>query len=297
MRGGAVLAMILVALSGSGLAAQTPPPAPPDLSQAPRPQPKPQIPEASEAPAPPADKPAVSHDGLAAKGAPAASPALDYSTGTPVDDQPKAAPDAAPAAPEQPLHTSLRESDFDYSACLLMLHTLGTSYAPEAAITEADNRDCGIDRPVRITEILPGITLQGAPVMRCDTARHLAFWLKDFVQPASRLLPGAPRLREIAPGSTYQCRGVVGNQTTANVSEHALGNAFDIAALIFDDGQTLSVAPRQDSGDMTEAFQAAIRGTACMYFTTVLGPGSNAAHDDHLHLDIKVRKNGYRLCQ
>ena len=42
---------------------------------------------------------------------------------------------------------------------------------------------------------------------------------------------------------------------------------------------------------------AAIRGAACLYFTTVLGPGSNAAHDDHLHLDVKARNGGYRICE
>ncbi|MEG4644742.1 extensin family protein [Paracoccus sp. APAP_BH8] len=28
-----------------------------------------------------------------------------------------------------------------------------------------------------------------------------------------------------------------------------------------------------------------------------LGPGANAAHVDHLHLDIKARRGGFRLCQ
>ncbi|MFD2843675.1 extensin family protein [Paracoccus cavernae] len=29
----------------------------------------------------------------------------------------------------------------------------------------------------------------------------------------------------------------------------------------------------------------------------MLGPGTNAAHDNHLHLDIKARKGGFRICQ
>ncbi|MEO6301119.1 MAG: extensin family protein, partial [Paracoccaceae bacterium] len=32
-------------------------------------------------------------------------------------------------------------------------------------------------------------------------------------------------------------------------------------------------------------------------FSTVLGPGSNTSHDDHLHLDIMARDNGFRLCE
>lgn len=81
------------------------------------------------------------------------------------------------------------------------------------------------------------------------------------------------------------------------MSEHALGNAFDVAGFGLSDGSTLAVAPRADRGDMTAAFQNAVQATACLFFTTVLGPGSNAAHDNHLHLDIKARKGGLRLCQ
>ncbi|MFD0463084.1 extensin family protein [Microvirga aerilata] len=45
------------------------------------------------------------------------------------------------------------------------------------------------------------------------------------------------------------------------------------------------------------AFQAAVQKAACPIFTTVLGPGSDAAHGDHLHLDLRQRKGDYRICQ
>ncbi|AGT10121.1 extensin family protein [Paracoccus aminophilus] len=293
----ASLTLAAALLSGGALAESKPPERPAPVEAAPedatptetsaRPPQKPEPPAPEE---PTADKPAPA----AAATAPATTDATASAPETPAPDDATAKPDisAAPA-----LRSTLRESDFDQSACLLTLFTLGTGYEELPAISEADNRDCGIDRPVRITEILPGIALDGAPVMRCDTARHLAFWLRDSVRPASAFLPGAPRLTGIEPGSTYQCRGVVGGQSTATVSEHALGNAFDIAAFRFDDGTRLEIAPRQDKGSIDEAFQAAIRGTACLWFTTVLGPGANAAHDNHLHLDIKARKGGFRICQ
>ena len=90
---------------------------------------------------------------------------------------------------------------------------------------------------------------------------------------------------------------MVGNGTPQNLSEHAVGNAIDIAALGFDDGSRIEIAPPGDRGDMAVAFQNAVQGAACLFFSTVLGPGSNAAHDDHLHLDIKARRGGFRLCQ
>jgi hypothetical protein len=42
-----------------------------------------------------------------------------------------------------------------------------------------------------------------------------------------------------------------------------------------------------------------LRTSACGYFTTVLGPGSNAAHKNHLHFDLGQHgKSGkYRICE
>lgn len=208
---------------------------------------------------------------------------------------------AAPEPPEEPkgppIRETLRESDFDYSACLLALHDLGSTYEELPAISPPDQRDCGIARPVRVTEILPGVTLQGGAEMRCDTARSLGFWMRDFVRPAAARLPGAPRLSGVQLGTTYDCRGRVGDAADAKLSEHAFGNAIDISAFTFADGPTLPVEPRQDSGDLVESFQRAVRGAACLEFTTVLGPGANESHNDHLHLDLAARKGGWRLCQ
>lgn len=194
-----------------------------------------------------------------------------------------------------PAHQALRETDFDFSACQLAFYLLGGKAEPAPAVSDDSNRDCGIDRPLMVHEVLPGVTLNGTPLMRCRTAYALARWMRDFVQPAATRLPGAPRVTALEPGSTYQCRGMIGSGSDA-ISEHALGNAFDIAAFDFDDGSHLEVAPLDD-GSAQQAFLAAVRGAACMDFATVLGPGSNAAHEDHLHLDIKARRNGYRVCE
>ncbi|MDN3713202.1 extensin family protein [Paracoccus cavernae] len=197
--------------------------------------------------------------------------------------------------PMRPLPDGLRGSDLGHSACLLTLYLMGARYSEEPAITE-ENPDCGIARPISVSQILPGVTLDGDPVMRCETARQLAFWLNGTVLPATRFLDGAPRLAAIAPGSTYQCRGVIGTQSSANVSEHALG--------------MLSTSPPSPSTTAKATRSRRVRttaiwprpfwprsGGACLYFTTVLGPGTNAAHDNHLHLDIKARKGGFRICQ
>uniref|UniRef100_UPI0025FFD818 extensin-like domain-containing protein n=1 Tax=uncultured Paracoccus sp. TaxID=189685 RepID=UPI0025FFD818 len=214
----------------------------------------------------------------------------------PTEAQPDPAPVFGPPAP--PRWFGLRESDQDYAACKLALSFLGTVYSEEPAITDPADPDCGIARPVRVDRILPDLVLEGGAVMRCDTARALGFWARDFLRPASLMLPGAPRVTGLQLGTTYDCRARIGTGADQpKLSEHALGNAIDIAAFVLDGTDPLVVQPRTDTGDLAEAFQRTARAAGCLFFTTVLGPGSNEAHDDHLHLDLAARRGGWRLCQ
>lgn len=256
--------------------------------------------------APPAPQPPVAAEADTARspGSPKAdaAPSLGAKppTADPAQSQGALIPPEPPAPPVPlgpPVPETLRETDFDHAACRLELRRLGAVYREIPAITDPAQRDCGIARPLELTEILPGIALEGGAAMRCDTARALAHWMRDVVVPAAGHLPNSPRLTTLALGTTYHCRGVVGNGTPRNLSEHAVGNAIDIAAFGFDDDSRIEIAPPGDRGDMAVAFQNAVQGAACLFFSTVLGPGSNAAHDDHLHLDIKARRGGFRLCQ
>lgn len=213
-------------------------------------------------------------------------------------DEPAPATQAMFGPPSPPLWWQQRETDQEYAACKLSLALLGTTYSEEPMVTDAENRDCGIGRPLRVAAILPDLTLAGGAVMRCDTARALGFWARDFLRPAAATLSGSPRLTGLQLGTTYDCRGRVGTGSGApKLSEHARGNAIDIMAFLLDGDVVLPVTPREDSGDRAEAFQRAARGSACLFFTTVLGPGTNAAHADHLHLDMAQRNRGWRLCQ
>lgn len=200
--------------------------------------------------------------------------------------------------PPPPEWWQLRETDQQLAACRLALSLLGTVYAQADPIIDPQVHDCGIARPVEVKEILPGLHLEGGAMMRCDTARALGFWARDFLLPAAATLPGSPRVTGLVLGTTYDCRGRIGDGgTSENLSEHAHGNAIDIAGFRMTDGSSVPVMPRAGSGDRTEAFQRAVRSAACLYFPTVLGPGSNDAHDDHLHLDMAERRGGWRLCE
>ena len=73
--------------------------------------------------------------------------------------------------------------------------------------------------------------------------------------------------------------------------------AVTIAYLLaLESANDLAIAPREKDSSLEGAFQRAVVATACLYFTTVLDPGSDAAHETHLHLDVKARRNGYRFC-
>lgn len=233
---------------------------------------------------------------LASDDDPAQTPATDIGNANTVPGlpDPGVESDAVPVLP--PAWEALAEDDFTFQSCLLGLTMLGVKYDVQPALTSPEDRDCGIARPVSVSQIQPGIEIRGDPLMRCDAARQLALWTRAELLPAASRLPGSPRPTALLPGSTSECRARVGGSSD-RLSEHALGNAFDLSAIEFDNGEAMTVSPKNDSGTIEEAFQKAIRYGGCLYFTTVLGPGSNASHDDHLHFDIIARKNGWRLCE
>ena len=190
----------------------------------------------------------------------------------------------------------LRVDDGAYAACLMALDNLGVQYVEaEPVLTEADV-DCGILRPLTVTNIGSGVAISPPATLRCETTEALALWVTDFVIPASKRLSDRGALNVIENGSGYICRRR-NNLPDGKLSEHAFGNAFDVMAFQFEDGSRIAIKPREADGTMEEAFQDAVRASACLNFSTVLGPGSNSTHADHLHLDIIERSSGYRICE
>ena len=154
---------------------------------------------------------------------------------------------------------------------------------------------CGWPRPLNLETAGKKVRVTGDPQVRCEVALALAKWSREVVKPAARL-----HLQEdvskILISTSYQCRRR-NNALTGKVSEHGFANGVDVMGFELKDGRKVLIAPRPDSTDPARAFQAAVRGGSCAYFTTVLGPTTNAAHANHLHLDLAIRRGGYRLCQ
>lgn len=179
-------------------------------------------------------------------------------------------------------------------ACEKRIADLGVKFK----VLEAENGEgaCGVAYPIAIEELPDNITVQPDTALNCNAVEALAGWVEHSVVPAVGAWDSGKKLTSISQASTYVCRGR-NNQKDAKISEHAKGNAIDIAALEFSDGSSLKIEPRDRKGSDEEAFQKAVRFGACLHFTTVLGPGSDAFHNDHLHLDVAERRGGYRLCR
>ncbi|SDY86817.1 extensin family protein [Citreimonas salinaria] len=182
------------------------------------------------------------------------------------------------------------------AACRAELESLGVTFKQIDPIRDEGDADCGILAPLDVTGLPGGVALEPAGQMRCDTALSLARWIENHVLAAADRLPERGKLTAIDQGGTYVCRRR-NNLPEGELSEHAFGNAVDVMAFRFAEGDPIPVQPRERDGTMAEAFQDAVRATACLQFTTVLGPRSDASHADHLHLDVKDRRNAFRLCQ
>jgi hypothetical protein len=81
----------------------------------------------------------------------------------------------------------------------------------------------------------------------------------------------------------------------ARISEHAFGNALDISAFTLADGRRITVKGGWNGLPEEQGFLRDIQGAACDQFTTVLAPGSNVYHYDHMHVDLMRRSSG-RAC-
>lgn len=121
------------------------------------------------------------------------------------------------------------------------------------------------------------------PQMTCPVAAGMELWLEGDVQPLAEEILGS-RVARIEQLGTYSCRRMYGD-SGAPWSEHATGNAIDIAAFQLDDGRRISVLNDWDSQGTEGSFLRAVRDAACASFGTVLSPDYNAAHADHFHLD------------
>jgi hypothetical protein len=100
----------------------------------------------------------------------------------------------------------------------------------------------------------------------------------------------------VQTGPGFECRNV-NRSPSGKLSAHAEGLAIDTASFELVDGTRLSVKPGGPAAG--QAVLDTVRQAGCGWFTTILGPGSDAAHGDHLHVDVQRHGSSdrYRICQ
>jgi hypothetical protein len=148
----------------------------------------------------------------------------------------------------------------------------------------------------------PMVTASAGPVevkppatLACPIVSALDKWISAAVQPAALKWFRQPVV-EIKQISSYSCRGMNGNPN-AHISEHAFGNALDIAEFDLADGHRISVQYGWHGTPEEQGFLHDVQSAACQEFTTVLAPGANVYHYNHIHVDL-MRHAGRRfICE
>jgi hypothetical protein len=129
-------------------------------------------------------------------------------------------------------------------------------------------------------------------VLRCTMAEAIVDWVRDDLAQLAAFNLGS-RLRSVRNFAAYHCRSR-NNIIGAMMSEHGKGNAIDVRSITLVNGQTVDPTDVHVSQDFREEWKRSV----CARFSTVLGPGSDGYHENHIHVDLMERRNGYRaMCQ
>jgi hypothetical protein len=141
---------------------------------------------------------------------------------------------------------------------------------------------CGYPDGVRLRS--EAVNYGGPVLLRCPAAVALVMWERNMLQPAAQEAFGRPAAA-VQTFGTYACRNIY-HRENARRSQHALANAVDVAGVTVAGGQSVSVLRDWKDDGAKGTFLRRIRNGACGLFGTVLSPDYNAAHADHLHLDM-----------
>jgi hypothetical protein len=128
------------------------------------------------------------------------------------------------------------------------------------------------------------------PPTTCAVAIALELWRRDTLEPEARAIfgTGVDRIEHLG---AFSCRRLYG-RGEGPWSEHASGNAIDIAAFVLADGTRISVLEHWQGEGPRARFLRRVRDGSCHVFSTTLSPDYNAAHRDHFHLDMAGRWGG-----
>jgi hypothetical protein len=134
------------------------------------------------------------------------------------------------------------------------------------------------------------VVIAPSATLRCAMALAVAQWVRSDLGPAATDLGSS--LAAVTNHGAFECRGR-NREAGAKISQHAHGNALDLGMIKLIDGGAVHLAQKTNP----QSFRLRVRDAACKRFKTVLGPGSDASHVDHIHVDLAERTRGYAMCQ
>jgi hypothetical protein len=168
-------------------------------------------------------------------------------------------------------------------ACLARLAAQEVDYRPVDSVKvpgDAPTSSCRVDTAVRVSRV--EARLNHPAVMSCALASRLDDFERAVVQPLAKAELGRRVVRINHLGS-FSCRRVNGG---GRLSQHASGQAIDVAGFRLSDGTTVSVEHDWSQPGPKRLFLRHLARQACGYFSVVLTPDSDSDHHNHLHLDI-----------
>lgn len=175
--------------------------------------------------------------------------------------------------------------------CLARLGQLGAEYSPlpDRYIDQGCNTLGTVQlAALHSDEATLGVSNLG-PVT-CEVGQVFAAWARFGVDRAARQILGSG-VHSIETFGSYSCRNVAG---TDRRSAHSTGAAIDVSGFVLEDGRRVMVKSAWFGGSESEReFLRVVQGSACRRFATVLGPGYNSAHHDHLHVEGVIGSSSY----
>jgi hypothetical protein len=180
------------------------------------------------------------------------------------------------------------------SACRIRL-TAERAIAPSVDAIEGPG-ECGGTDMVRLEAVVLSdgsrVEMNPPAVLKCTMAEAIADWVRDDLSQLTAFSLGS-RLRTVRNFAAYHCRSR-NNIIGAMMSEHGRGNALDVRSITLVNGKTVDPTDVQVSKEFRESWKKSV----CARFSTVLGPGSDGYHENHIHVDLMERRSGYRaMCQ
>lgn len=118
---------------------------------------------------------------------------------------------------------------------------------------------------------------------KCGLIAALIVWEQNAVKKNAFRIFGQD-VAKITHYGMYSCRYINGNRNKP--SEHAKGNAIDVAGFTLKDGTYISVKNDWNDRGRKGEFLRAVFRDSCNTFIGNLGPEYNAAHADHFHFDM-----------